>query len=91
MQSAWGEGYVADVTVTATTKLSGWTVTWPDPTVTSIANSWGMSCTAVPKTSITCTGADWAAALAPGQSVRVGLQVAAPKAPTSPTLTLTAR
>ncbi|MBF4571582.1 cellulase family glycosylhydrolase [Herbiconiux sp. VKM Ac-1786] len=91
LQSAWGEGYVADVTVTATTKLSGWTVTWPDPTVTSIANSWGMSCTAVPKTSITCTGADWAAALTPGQSVRVGLQVTAPKAPTSPTLTVTVR
>ncbi|MCS5715485.1 cellulase family glycosylhydrolase [Herbiconiux sp. CPCC 205716] len=91
LQSAWGEGYVADLTITASSPITGWTVTWPDPAVTSITNSWGMTCTAVPKTSITCTGTDWAAAPASGQSVRVGLQVVAAKAPTSPALTLTTR
>ncbi|MEH3089989.1 MAG: hypothetical protein PGN24_10470 [Microbacterium arborescens] len=39
---------------------------------------------------ITCTGADWAAALTPGQTTRVGLQVTAPRAPAQPKLTVSA-
>ncbi|WP_291057486.1 cellulase family glycosylhydrolase [Herbiconiux sp.] len=91
LQSAWGEGYVAELLVTASAKTAGWTVSWRDPTVSGVVNAWGMTCTAVPKTSITCTGADWAGPLSAGQSVRVGLQVAASAAPSSPALTVTAR
>ncbi|MCS5498837.1 cellulase family glycosylhydrolase [Cnuibacter physcomitrellae] len=91
LQSSWGEGYVAEIELTAAAKTAGWTVTWPDTAATSVVNSWGMDCTVKPKTSITCTGKDWAGPLQPGQTVRVGLQVAAPKAPASPKLTITAR
>ncbi|QJU56062.1 cellulase family glycosylhydrolase [Herbiconiux sp. SALV-R1] len=91
LQSSWGDGYVADLVVKSTGTTSSWTATWNDPAVTSVVNAWGMTCTAKPKVSVTCTGADWAAALAPGQEVRVGLQVASAKAPASPTVTVTAK
>ncbi|WP_368499076.1 cellulase family glycosylhydrolase [Herbiconiux sp. A18JL235] len=90
LQSSWGDGYVADLVVRSTGTTSSWTATWSDPAATSVVNAWGMSCTVKPKVSITCTGSDWAAALAPGQEVRVGLQVASATAPASPTLTVTA-
>ncbi|WP_344445181.1 cellulose binding domain-containing protein, partial [Herbiconiux moechotypicola] len=91
LQSAWGEGYVADVEITPSSIVSGWTVSWKDSSVTGVVNSWGVTCTVKAKTSITCTGSDWAAAPAPGQTVRVGLQVASTKAPSSPTVTTTAK
>ena len=91
LQSSWGAGYVADLVVTGTTGVSGWTVSWPDTTATGIVNAWGMTCTLEVKVSVTCTGADWAGRVASGQSVRVGLQVAASGAPTAPKLTVTTR
>jgi endoglucanase len=91
LQSSWSAGYVADIVVTGTTGVTGWTVTWPDSTATGIVNAWGMTCTLKAKVSITCTGADWAGRVASGQTVRVGLQVAASVAPASPKLTVTTR
>ncbi|GAA0998720.1 cellulase family glycosylhydrolase [Subtercola frigoramans] len=91
LQSAWGAGYVADIEVTSPTGAAGWSVTWPDTASTSIVNAWGMNCTISAHTSITCTGADWAAKLSAGQTVRVGLQVSATAAPKSPVVTVTAR
>ena len=91
LQSSWSAGYVADIVVTGTTGVAGWTVTWPDSTATGIVNAWGMTCTLKAKVSVTCTGADWAARVASGQTVRVGLQVAASGAPASPKLTVTTR
>ena len=87
LQSSWGEGYVADVVLTATASVSTWSVSWESPGATAVANSWGMDCT-VHGQRITCTGASWAASLAPGQSVRVGLQVSSSGEPTAPALTV---
>jgi endoglucanase len=91
LQSSWGAGYVAEVLVTGTTGVKGWSVTWPDATATGIVNAWGMTCTVTVKTSVTCTGADWAGPVAAGQSVRAGVQVSASRAPAAPTLTLKTR
>jgi endoglucanase len=90
LQNSWGAGYVADIDVTSATGASGWTVSWKDSAATRIANSWGASC-ALSAGTITCTGTDWAATLAPGQTHRVGLQVEASSAPASPALTVTAK
>ena len=91
MQSAWGTGYVADFQVKSASGAKAWSVTWSDPTVTAVTNAWGMTCTVTVRTSITCTGAGWASTIAAGQSVWVGLQVEATRAPAAPTLILTAR
>jgi len=87
LQSSWQAGYVAEFTVTASARVSGWTVSWSSPGVSSIVNSWGMTC-ALSSSTITCTGVDWAGPLAAGQSVRVGLQVASASAPKAPTITV---
>lgn len=88
LQSAWQDGYVAEFTVTASRAVGGWTISWSSPGATQVVNAWGMTC-AVASGTITCTGKDWAGPLAAGQSVRVGLQVAATAAPSSPRLTVT--
>ncbi|MFC7927225.1 cellulase family glycosylhydrolase [Microbacterium laevaniformans] len=87
LQSAWQDGYVAEFTVTASRAVGGWTISWSSPGATQVVNAWGMTC-AVASGTITCTGKDWAGPLAAGQSVRVGLQVAATAAPSSPRLTV---
>ncbi len=79
LQSSWQSGpsaygYVANIAVSSTTTHTGWTVSWPDPGATSIANSWGMTCH-IASGRVTCTGAGWAANLAPGQPQTAGLQV----------------
>ncbi|QYF74598.1 glycoside hydrolase family 5 protein [Cryobacterium sp. PAMC25264] len=91
LQNAWSVGYVTELLVTGTTGVTGWTATWPDTKATSIVNAWGMTCTLTAKTSITCTGSDWAAVVPAGQTARVGVQVAASAAPVSPVLTVTTR
>ncbi|WP_159499670.1 cellulase family glycosylhydrolase [Microbacterium sp. 18062] len=84
LQSAWGEGYVAEFVVTAgAAPARSWTISWVSPGATEVVNSWGMDCTVV-ESRITCTGAGWATTLAAGQSVRAGLQVSAPSAPSAP-------
>lgn len=88
-QSTWGEGYVAELTVTATGRVKTWSVSFDAPGTTAVSNAWGMTC-AVAAGRVTCTGSDWAAALAPGQTVRVGLQAAASRAPSAPKLTVAA-
>ncbi len=88
-QSTWGEGYVAELTVTATGPVTKWSVSFDAAGTTAVSNAWGMRCS-VAAGRVTCTGADWAASLAPGQTVRVGLQAAATRAPSSPKLTLSA-
>lgn len=86
LSSSWNGGYVANLDVTALRAVPTWSVSWSDPNATSIANSWGVKCTVVPKTSVTCTGSDWTTKLAAGQKVTVGLQVNSLKAPVKPTL-----
>lgn len=88
-QSTWGEGYVAELTVTATGPVTKWSVSFDAAGTTAVSNAWGMKCS-VAAGRVTCTGADWAATLAPGQTVRVGLQAAATRAPSPAKLTLSA-
>lgn len=88
-QSAWGEGYVSELTVTATTPVAGWTVAWESPGATAVTNAWGMTCL-LRSSTVTCRGEGWAASLAPGQTVRVGLQMAATAAPATPRLSVSA-
>lgn len=75
VQSAWADGYVADIVITSSTVADGWTVSWRDTGATAIQNSWGMTCD-IEDGRVTCTGADWAVPLSPGVPVRVGVQVA---------------
>ena len=88
MESAWDTGYVANLVLTAGGPVSGWSVSWSDPGVQSVANAWGMRCT-VGAGRIRCSGADWAAAVPTGSSVRVGLQVVeGGSAPADPVITV---
>jgi endoglucanase len=89
LQSAWGAGYVAELSVTADRAVRGWTVSWASPGATGIVNAWGKDCRLAAGV-ITCTGAGWAGPLAAGQAVRVGVQVDAPSAPSAPVLRVTA-
>jgi endoglucanase len=91
LQSAWGAGYVADIVVTGTTGVKGWSVTWPDTRATGIVNAWGMTCSVKTKVSVTCTGTDWAGPIAAGQTVRAGVQISAGGAPTNPKLAVKTR
>jgi endoglucanase len=75
--------------VTATGPVSRWQVSFEAPGTTSVSNAWGMSCR-LSGTTVTCQSADWASTLAPGQTVRVGLQAVATKAPSSPKLSVAA-
>ncbi|WP_213816320.1 cellulase family glycosylhydrolase [Glaciihabitans sp. dw_435] len=90
-QSWWNAGYVVGLQVSSSTGAAGWSVTWPDPNVTSVVNAWGMRCSVKVRTSITCSGDGWAAAMTPGASNQVGLQVASSRAPSAPKLTVAAR
>ena len=87
LTSSWNGGYVASLDVSALRAVPTWSVTWSDLNVTSVANSWGIKCTVVPKASVTCTGSDWTTKLAAGQKATVGLQVNSLKAPVNPVLT----
>jgi len=86
--SKWNGGYIASLDVTGLRKASTWSVSWPDPNVTKVVNSWGVKCTIVPKVSVTCTGSDWAATILPGQKRTAGVQLDSLKAPVNPVLTL---
>ncbi|RKR18966.1 cellulase family glycosylhydrolase [Arthrobacter oryzae] len=88
LSSSWTGGYVANIEVTGLRAAAGWSVSWPDPNVTRVANSWGITCTVIPKVSVTCSGSDWATKIAAGQKLAVGLQVDSLKAPVNPVLTL---
>lgn len=88
-QSAWGEGYVAELALTAAGSVKAWTVTFDAPGTTAITSAWGMTCS-VTGSRVTCAGDGYGAVLSSGQTVRVGLQAAATRAPTSPKLTVAA-
>jgi endoglucanase len=91
LQSAWAAGYVADVVITGTSGVKGWSVTWPDRKATGIVNAWGMTCSVKPRISVTCTGTDWAGPVVAGSTVRAGVQVSSSGAPANPALTVTTR
>ncbi|MGS0684700.1 cellulase family glycosylhydrolase [Nakamurella sp. GG22] len=88
LQNQWATGYVAEIVLTAADRpVHGWTLSWPDPHAVAVSSSWGMTCTAEDDR-VSCTGTDWAAELAAGGSVRVGLVAAADgAAPVAPVLT----
>jgi len=92
LQSSWQDGYVTQFDVTAgSSAVSTWSITWADATATGIASSWGMACTVATGASVTCTGADWGAAIPAGASTSVGVQVTGGAAPASPRVSITAR
>lgn len=89
LQSDWQTGYVAEFQVSASQAVNGWTVSFPNPTATAVVGAWGMRCS-VASGVVGCTSdGDWASRIPPGGSIRVGLQVAATRAPTDPALTIT--
>ncbi len=88
LSSSWAGGYVANIQVTGLRAVSGWSVSWKDPNVTRVVNSWGLKCTVVPKVSVTCSGSDWVTKLAAGQKATVGVQVDSLKPPVNPVLTV---
>ncbi len=80
---------MAELALTAGAAVKGWSVSFEAPGTTAVTNAWGMSCS-LSGTTVTCVGSDWAASLAAGQSVRVGLQATATRAPTAPKLAVSA-
>ncbi|MDD1476891.1 cellulase family glycosylhydrolase [Arthrobacter sp. H16F315] len=86
--SSWNGGYVASLEATGLRIASSWSVSWKDPNVTKVVNSWGVKCTIVPKASVSCTGSDWAASILPGLKRTAGVQLDSLKAPVNPVLTL---
>ncbi|WP_081689947.1 cellulase family glycosylhydrolase [Leifsonia xyli] len=87
LQGAWNAGYVAELQLTADRPVSGWSVSWESPKAVAVSNSWGMTC-GISENRIICSGKDWATNLQPGQTVRVGLQVAAKYAPALPLMSV---
>ncbi|XAS63281.1 cellulase family glycosylhydrolase [Micrococcaceae bacterium Sec5.8] len=85
--SSWNGGYVATIEATGRRIAPSWSVSWRDPNVTKVVNSWGVNCTIVPKVSVTCTGSDWAATILPGLKRTAGVQLESLKAPVNPVLT----
>ncbi|WP_291056940.1 cellulase family glycosylhydrolase [Herbiconiux sp.] len=92
LQSEWPGGYVTELTVSNRGgSAAGWTASWPDATATGVVNAWGMDCTVASGT-VTCTGADWAASVTPGQAVTAGVQLTSSgAAPVTPTLSIAPR
>ncbi len=88
LQSEWSAGYVAEISITNSGGAAGWSISWPDATATAVVNAWGMDC-AVKEKTITCTGADWARYVEPGQTITTGVQVSASSAPKAPAFSLT--
>ncbi|MET1065856.1 MAG: cellulase family glycosylhydrolase [Arthrobacter sp.] len=86
--SAWLGGYVASMEATGLRQASTWSISWKDPNVTKVVNSWGVKCTIVPKDSVTCTGSDWATTILPGLKRSAGVQLDSLRAPVNPALTL---
>ncbi|WP_440710586.1 cellulase family glycosylhydrolase [Herbiconiux sp. YIM B11900] len=92
LQSEWPGGSVTELTVSNRGgSAAGWTASWPDPAATGVVNAWGMDCTVASGT-VTCTGADWAASVTPGQAVTAGVQLTSSgAAPSAPTLSIVPR
>jgi endoglucanase len=90
LQSEWEAGYVAEVSVANQGASTGWSISWSDPGATSVVSAWGMDCR-VDAGTVTCTGTQWAAFVAQGQTVTAGVQVASTTSPGTPALTVTAR
>ncbi|MET1155451.1 cellulase family glycosylhydrolase [Arthrobacter sp.] len=86
--SSWNGGYVASIEAKGLRIGSSWSVSWNDPHVARVVNSWGVKCTIVPKVSVTCTGSDWAANILPGLKRTAGVQLDSLKAPVNPVLTV---
>lgn len=91
VQSSWAGGYVASITVKASRDVSSWSVTFTDPQVIGVVNSWGLKCTSVAKKSVTCVGTDWTTSLRKGQTATIGLQVNSATPPVNPKVTVTAK
>ncbi|WP_396644633.1 cellulose binding domain-containing protein [Microbacterium sp.] len=80
---------MSEFTVQAAGPVASWTVSWESPGATAVTTAWGMTC-GIRSSTVTCRGDGWAGSLAAGQTVRVGLQVAAPAAPSAPRLSVDA-
>jgi len=92
LDSVWGDGFVATVTVrntSAATSTAGWSVGWTPPSGVRVDNTW----MALPSTSggrFTATNASWNGTLAPGATTLFGfLAHTSGGAPATPTLTCT--
>jgi hypothetical protein len=85
---SWATGYNADLVVSSTVDVTGWTATWPDTTTTSIDKAYGMTCTLDPGVSITCAGADYGEKITAGYPQTVGMTVTATAIPSPPIVTI---
>jgi len=94
LDSVWGDGLVATVTVTntsAATSTTGWSVGWTLPSGIRIDNTWNAG-TATAGGRFTASNMTWNGTLAPGATTTFGFQAThtSGSAVTTPTLTCTA-
>ena len=73
VSSAWTGGFVAGVTVTASSALSGWKVTLTLPSGTAVSSVWGGTSSGTSGT-VSVTNASYNGAVAAGASTTFGLQ-----------------
>ena len=87
LDSDWGSGYVATVTVTNNTSrtIQSWRVTWTWPGNQQITNAWSTTYSQSGKT-VTASNAGYNGTLAPGQSTTFGFQGTYSGTNTAPTL-----
>jgi cellulase/cellobiase CelA1 len=73
VESQWGTGFNASVTVTNTgsTAVNGWTVGWTFPGPQQVGGAWGATLTQT-GAAVTAHDVSWNATIAPGASVTFG-------------------
>ena len=73
VQTDWGSGFTASLTVTnnGAAAITGWTVTWTYAGNQTLSSGWSGNWTQSGKT-VTVTNASWNGSLSPGQSTQAG-------------------
>jgi endoglucanase len=86
VQSDWGVGFTASVTVknTGTSQVNGWTLTWTFPGNQQITNAWNGTATQS-GANVSIRDAGWNALLAPGGTATAGFQASYSGSNTKPT------
>ncbi|HYN93528.1 MAG TPA: lytic polysaccharide monooxygenase [Pilimelia sp.] len=87
--SEWSGGFGANVRITASSAISGWTVRWTWPNGQSITNSWNAAVTSN-GSSVTATNVGYNGRLGANQSATFGFNASWNGSNTAPTLSCTA-
>jgi cellulase/cellobiase CelA1 len=71
--NTWNSGFTADITITSTTAVSGWNLTWTRPGNQQVTNAWNATMSQS-GTQVTARNAPYNATIAAGATTTFGLQ-----------------